>query len=231
MNDMIDHGQPDAQGSAAAGHLPGHQLPHRPLLRHQPQGADRSGLGWPGRAVAGRPAPDVAILQRETRQAVSPNTTSSKANAATWTRCCPRRTPTACACCPTASRSPSPWTSPTAIPEYVNAAPMLQKYWKAVGRRCQPKVEDRSLMYARKDANDCDCYCLGRRRRAGRHHARAAAGSSPYSTESAFAVAWYYWWVKDARSVGPGAARLRQEAVRALRHSSRPPATPRSRTI
>ena len=49
--------------------------------------------------------------------------------------------------------------------EWVDAGPMIQKYWKAVGVDMTLKVEDRALMYTRKDANDHDAMVLGRRRR------------------------------------------------------------------
>ena len=43
----------------------------------------------------------------------------------------------------------------------IDAAPMLQKYWKAVGIDMTPKVEDRALMYTRKDANEFDAMVWG----------------------------------------------------------------------
>ena len=99
------------------------------------------------------------------------------------------------------------------MPPWVSAGPALQKFWKAVGLDIPPKIADRSLTYARKDANDCDIYVWGGG--AGLGDAMLDGRSYfPASQESAWGVAWYYWWIKDPRH---GAARLRQEAVHALR--------------
>lgn len=82
-------------------------------------------------------------------------------------------------------------------PEWVDAANLVVTYWKAVGIDVQLKPEDRSLLYTRKDANDCDCVIWG-----GDGGLRDAMLETrwyfPSGTESNFAQAWAVWYAPPA---------------------------------
>ena len=88
--------------------------------------------------------------------------------------------------------------------EWMDAGPMLQKYWKAVGIDMTPKVEDRALMYTRKDANEFDAMVWGGD--GGLDVILEPRWYFPFSAESQFGELWQYWYNKDSRGEEPPAA-------------------------
>jgi peptide/nickel transport system substrate-binding protein len=92
--------------------------------------------------------------------------------------------------------------------EWMDAGPMLQKYWKAVGIDMTPKVEDRALMYTRKDANEFDAMVWGGD--GGLDVVLEPRWYFPYSAESQFGELWQYWYNKDPRGEEPPAAQKKQ---------------------
>lgn len=90
----------------------------------------------------------------------------------------------------------------------VSAAPIVQKYLKAVGIDMQPKVMDRALMYTRKDANEHDAMDWGGD--GGLDVILEPRWYFPFSAESQFGILWQYWWRKDARGEEPPAAPKKQ---------------------
>ncbi len=81
----------------------------------------------------------------------------------------------------------------------VDAGNMLAKYWKAVGVSVESKPEDRSLMYQRKDSNDLDAMIWGGE--GGVNPMMDARSYFPYSTESAYAVAWALWYAGSTTAI------------------------------
>jgi len=92
--------------------------------------------------------------------------------------------------------------------EWMDAGPILQKYWKAVGVDMTPKVEDRALMYTRKDANEFDAMVWGGD--GGLDVILEPRWYFPYSAESQYGILWQYWWRKDPRGEEPLAAPKKQ---------------------
>jgi peptide/nickel transport system substrate-binding protein len=79
-----------------------------------------------------------------------------------------------------------------AYPEQVDAATnFLSPQWKAVGVAAEARVEDRALMYERKNNNDLDAMLWGGE--GGMNPILDPRNFFPYSQESAFAVAWALW--------------------------------------
>jgi peptide/nickel transport system substrate-binding protein len=78
------------------------------------------------------------------------------------------------------------------LEDQVDAATMIATYWKAVGVNADAKPEDRALMYQRKDTNDLDAMIWGGE--GGLGPILDPRNFFPYSTESAFAVAWANWY-------------------------------------
>jgi peptide/nickel transport system substrate-binding protein len=93
----------------------------------------------------------------------------------------------------------------------VAAAPLVQKTWKQVGIDVIIKVEDRALMYTRKDAADFDAMDWGGD--GGLDVVLEPRWYFPYSTESQFGILWQYWWRKDARGEEPPAAPKKQQEL------------------
>lgn len=106
--------------------------------------------------------------------------------------------------------------SPLSIPfevsntraDSVAAAPIIQKYLKAVGIDFQPKVEDRALMYTHKDANEFDAMDWGGD--GGLDVVLEPRWYFPYSAESQYGMLWQYWFNKDPRGEEPPAAPKKQ---------------------
>ncbi len=88
------------------------------------------------------------------------------------------------------------------------AAPIVQKYLKAVGIDMQPKVEDRALMYTHKDANEFDAMDWGGD--GGLDVMLEPRWYFPFSAESQFGELWQYWYNKDPRGEEPPAAPKKQ---------------------
>jgi peptide/nickel transport system substrate-binding protein len=78
------------------------------------------------------------------------------------------------------------------LQDQVDAGNMIAKYWQAVGVDVQAKPEDRSLLYTRKDGNDLDAMIWGGE--GGMGPTLDPRNFFPYSTESAYAVAWARWY-------------------------------------
>src|SRR5512136_316350 len=89
--------------------------------------------------------------------------------------------------------------------DQVDAVNMIVKYWKAVGVNVEGKSEDRTLMYTRKDANDLDAMTWGGE--AGFGSVFDMRNFFPFSTESAYAVAWANWYtgIRDGTAEEPPA--------------------------
>ncbi len=92
--------------------------------------------------------------------------------------------------------------------EWSNAGPMIQKYWKAVGVDMIPKVEDRALMYTHKDANEFEAMVWGGD--GGLDVMLETRWYFPSSSESQYAEAWYWHYIKDPRAEEPPAAAKKQ---------------------
>jgi len=75
--------------------------------------------------------------------------------------------------------------------DQVDAVQFIVKYWKAVGVGAEAKVEDRSLMYERKNNNDLDAMLWGGE--AGYNPILDPRNFFPWGNESAYAVAWALW--------------------------------------
>jgi peptide/nickel transport system substrate-binding protein len=92
-----------------------------------------------------------------------------------------------------------------ALQDQVDAGNMLVKYWKAVGVNAQAKPEDRALLYERKNGNDLDAMLWGGEGGLGPY--LDPRNFFPYTTESAYAVAWANWYggVRDATAEEPPA--------------------------
>ncbi|MBI5303859.1 MAG: ABC transporter substrate-binding protein [Chloroflexi bacterium] len=91
------------------------------------------------------------------------------------------------------------------LQDQVDAGNLIAKYWKAVGVNVQAKPEDRALLYQRKDANDLDAMIWNGE--GGLGPMFDPRNFFPYSTESAFAEAWQYWYngVRDNTAEEPPA--------------------------
>lgn len=85
-------------------------------------------------------------------------------------------------------------------PDWADVGELTVEYWKAVGIDAQLRLEDRSLLYTRKEANDHDATVWS----------SAAGGQSamldprfyfPYSNESNFAIAWATWYRDPASPI------------------------------
>jgi peptide/nickel transport system substrate-binding protein len=100
------------------------------------------------------------------------------------------------------------WEIANTRTDTVAAAPIVQKYLKAVGIDMQPKVEDRALMYTRKDANEFDAMDWGGD--GGLDVVLEPRWYFPYSQESQFGELWQYWYNKDSRGEEPPAAVKKQ---------------------
>ena len=100
------------------------------------------------------------------------------------------------------------WEISNTRTESVAAAPIVQKYWKAVGMDIQPKVMDRALMYTHKDANEFDAMDWGGD--GGLDVILEPRWYFPYSSESQYGILWQYWWRKDPRGEEQPAAPKKQ---------------------
>jgi len=74
---------------------------------------------------------------------------------------------------------------------------MVVKYWKDVGVRCLNKLEDRSLLYERKRANECDIAIWGGD--GGMDVILEPRWYFPYSEESNYAMAWVHWYTSGGK--------------------------------
>jgi peptide/nickel transport system substrate-binding protein len=90
----------------------------------------------------------------------------------------------------------------------VKAAPIVQKYLKAVGVDMQPKVMDRALMYTHKDANEFEAMDWGGD--GGLDVILEPRWYFPFSAESQYGELWQYWYNKDSRGEEPPAASKKQ---------------------
>jgi peptide/nickel transport system substrate-binding protein len=82
-----------------------------------------------------------------------------------------------------------------------DAAPILVKYWKAVGVDVQPKPTDRALADTISFANDHDLRLGGMG--GGLQDAITFGCWFPINNSQWWGNAWYYWWVKDPRGMEP----------------------------
>lgn len=83
----------------------------------------------------------------------------------------------------------------TVDPGQIDSANLIAGYWEAVGVRAQVSVQDRSLVYTRKNANEHDAMVWG-----------GDAGLAdaildprwyiPISDEANYGVGWYVWYAK-----------------------------------
>ena len=85
----------------------------------------------------------------------------------------------------------------------IDALGMIRDYWLAVGVDMQVKVEDRSLMYTRKEANDHDAVVWAGD--GGLGEVLEPRWYFPYSGESNYAIPWAYWFRDDPRGEEPPA--------------------------
>ncbi|NLS77923.1 MAG: ABC transporter substrate-binding protein [Chloroflexi bacterium] len=74
---------------------------------------------------------------------------------------------------------------------------MVVKYWKDVGIRCLNKLEDRSLLYERKRANECDIAIWGGD--GGMDVILEPRWYFPYSEESNYAMDWVHWYTSAGK--------------------------------
>jgi peptide/nickel transport system substrate-binding protein len=93
------------------------------------------------------------------------------------------------------------WEVSNTRADSVAAAPIIQKYLKAVGVDLQPKVEDRALLYTHKDANEYDALEWGGD--GGLDVVLEPRWYFPYSAESQYGMLWQYWYNKDPRGEEP----------------------------
>ncbi|HEY9075612.1 MAG TPA: ABC transporter substrate-binding protein [Anaerolineaceae bacterium] len=87
------------------------------------------------------------------------------------------------------------WEISNTRTDTVAAAPIVQKYLKAVGIDMQPKVMDRALMYTHKDANEFEAMDWGGD--GGLDVILEPRWYFPFSGESQFAEGWQYWYNKS----------------------------------
>ena len=94
---------------------------------------------------------------------------------------------------------------PNNNPEYMDSAVMMVKYLKAVGIRVEAKLEDRALVYARKNNNDIDAMIWGGE--GGLGVIFIPRCFFPTDIESFYAVPWGNWYqgVRDNSSEEPPA--------------------------
>ncbi len=94
--------------------------------------------------------------------------------------------------------------------EWNNMLELVSQYWAAVGIDMQVRVEDRTLLYARKEANEHDAVVWGGD--GGMDVLLEPRWYFPFSGESNFAEAWQYWYndPTDGRAEEPVEAALRQ---------------------
>jgi peptide/nickel transport system substrate-binding protein len=85
----------------------------------------------------------------------------------------------------------------------IDALEMIRDYWLAVGVDMQVKVEDRSLLYTRKEANDHDAVVWAGD--GGLGEVLEPRWYFPYSGESNYAIPWAYWFRNDPRGEEPPA--------------------------
>ena len=81
---------------------------------------------------------------------------------------------------------------PNNNPEYMDSAVMMVKYFKAVGIRVEAKLEDRALVYARKNNNDIDAMIWGGEGGLGTIFIPRCF--FPTDIESFYAVPWGNWY-------------------------------------
>jgi peptide/nickel transport system substrate-binding protein len=93
----------------------------------------------------------------------------------------------------------------------IDALELIKNYWANVGVRMTIKAEDRSLLYERKDANDCDMAVWGGD--GGMDVVLEPRWYFPYSHESNYAEAWVDWYntVGQEGEEPPAAARQQME--------------------
>ena len=95
---------------------------------------------------------------------------------------------------------------PTLQPEWTGALELIQGYWADVGVDMQLVVEDRSVFYDRKAANQHDAGIWGGD--GGLEVILEPRWYFPFSNESIYGEAWQYWFnnPKDERAEEPPAA-------------------------
>ena len=81
---------------------------------------------------------------------------------------------------------------PNNNPEFMDSAVMMAKYFKAVGIRAEAKLEDRALVYARKNNNDIDAMIWGGE--GGLGVIFIPRCFFPTDIESFYAVPWGNWY-------------------------------------
>jgi len=74
----------------------------------------------------------------------------------------------------------------------IDSLELIKKYWADVGIRMTVKPEDRSLLYTRKEANECDIAVWGGD--GGYDVILEPRWYFPYSTESNYAMRWVNWY-------------------------------------
>lgn len=74
----------------------------------------------------------------------------------------------------------------------IDTAKLLIQYWKAVGVAIEHKIEDRAVLYQRKDANDLDAMIWGGE--GGMNPIMDPRSYLPVSTEAAWGAAWALWY-------------------------------------
>jgi peptide/nickel transport system substrate-binding protein len=85
--------------------------------------------------------------------------------------------------------------------DQIDVAKLLQNHGKVVGLDLQPKVEDRSLLWTRKNAADIDAMLWTGD--AGLYEELNPSRYFPQFDGSHFAVAWAYWYNKEAHPPTP----------------------------
>src|SRR5690606_20418859 len=93
----------------------------------------------------------------------------------------------------------------------IDALEMITGYWADVGIDMQVNVEDRSLFYTRKEANDHDVAIWGGG--GGLGEVLEPRWYFPYSDESNYAIPWAFWFHNDPRGEEPPAIVQEQMAL------------------
>ncbi len=96
----------------------------------------------------------------------------------------------------------------TVAADRIDMLELVQGYWAEAGIDMQVEVEDRSILYERKEANEHQAVVWGGD--GGLEIFLEPRWYFPFSLESNFAILWQYWFNGDARGVEPPEAPKRQ---------------------